>query len=339
MASHKKKTLTLETNLQILKDLDEKRLKQSEIAQSYGISKSTVSVLVKNRQAIEEACTSSQFQPNRKRMRTGKEDKVDEALYSWFKQTRAMNVPVSGTLMTAAASDLAAEMSINFAASSGWLDRFKKRKGIVFKTICGESAAVDTVQTDDWKSTVLPEILRDYDANDIYNADDTGIFYKCLPDKTHALKGEICSGGKKAKDRLTALVASNMSGTDKLPLLLIGKPRCFKNVKSLPVKYTFNSKAWMMSSIFENWIKKLDRRFHAQGRQIVMFVDNCPAHPEIDNLKATKLVFLPPNTTSILQPSDQGIIQAPQKVIQETSSPKVSSAYERRREFICHQRL
>ena len=39
-----------------------------------------------------------------------------------------------------------------------------------------------------------------------------------------------------------------------------------------------------------------------------MFVDNCAAHPPVDKLCAVKLAFLPPNTTSKLQPMDQGII-------------------------------
>ncbi|KAK2577650.1 hypothetical protein KPH14_000914, partial [Odynerus spinipes] len=39
-------------------------------------------------------------------------------------------------------------------------------------------------------------------------------------------------------------------------------------------------------------------------------VDNCPAHPQITGLKFISLVFLPPNTTSVLQAMDQGIIRA-----------------------------
>ncbi|GFN91890.1 tigger transposable element-derived protein [Plakobranchus ocellatus] len=38
-----------------------------------------------------------------------------------------------------------------------------------------------------------------------------------------------------------------------------------------------------------------------------MIIDNCPAHPQLVDLKAIKLIFLPPNTTSHLQPCDQGI--------------------------------
>jgi len=32
--------------------------------------------------------------------------------------------------------------------------------------------------------------MVDYDARDIFNADETGIFYKCLPDRTLTFKNE-----------------------------------------------------------------------------------------------------------------------------------------------------
>ena len=47
------------------------------------------------------------------------------------------------------------------------------------------------------------------------------------------------------------------------------------------------------------------------GEKITMFViDNCPAHPHIENLQSTTIYFLPPNTTSSLQPMDQGVIRS-----------------------------
>jgi len=45
------------------------------------------------------------------------------------------------------------------------------------------------------------------------------------------------------------------------------------------------------------------------NRKILMFVDNCTAHNNIPNLENIKIHFLPPNTTSNLQPLDQGIIK------------------------------
>ena len=52
----------------------------------------------------------------------------------------------------------------------------------------------------------------------------------------------------------------------------------------------------------------LDRSMTRQKRMILLFVDNCLAHPHIQNLKSVTLLFLPPNTTSKIQPMDQGIL-------------------------------
>ena len=50
------------------------------------------------------------------------------------------------------------------------------------------------------------------------------------------------------------LVCANMDGTEKHPLLVIGKfesPRCFRNIQHLPTVYDVNKSAWMTSSIFK----------------------------------------------------------------------------------------
>lgn len=94
----------------------------------------------------------------------------------------------------------------------------------------------------DWKDK-LGNIISDFADRDVFNVDKTGLFYKCTPDKTMVFKKETVSGGKHSKDRITVLVGANMDGSEKLPLLIIGKsqnPRCFKNVKSKPVQYEAN---------------------------------------------------------------------------------------------------
>ena len=56
--------------------------------------------MVKNRQQVKEAYTSFSFQPDRKRMRTGKMEDVYKLLYSWFKQARAMSANnISGNIL------------------------------------------------------------------------------------------------------------------------------------------------------------------------------------------------------------------------------------------------
>ena len=65
----------------------------------------------------------------------------------------------------------------------------------------------------------------------------------------------------------------------------------------------------MDSILFVEWIREVDRRFTKEEQKIILLVDNCSAHPSIDNLVSTELIFLPPNTTSKLQPMDQGVIR------------------------------
>jgi len=65
----------------------------------------------------------------------------------------------------------------------------------------------------------------------------------------------------------------------------------------------------VVSDICETRVREFDRRMQRQQRNVLLFVDNCPAHPKITGLKAIKLELTPPNTTSVLQPMDQGIIR------------------------------
>ena len=66
-----------------------------------------------------------------------------------------------------------------------------------------------------------------------------------------------------------------------------------------------------------------------------MVIDNCTAHPNIQtSLTATKLVFLPPNTTSKpLQPCDQGIIQNLKMQYRKYLLIKLIAAIEAKEEF------
>ena len=78
---------------------------------------------------------------------------------------------------------------------------------------------------------------------------------------------------------------------------------------SLPLQRT-KKKNWMDSDLFEDWVREQDKKFERGNRKVLLIVDNCPAHPEIGGLKAIELCFLPPNTTSITQPMDQGVIRS-----------------------------
>ncbi|XP_065684412.1 tigger transposable element-derived protein 4-like [Hydra vulgaris] len=66
----------------------------------------------------------------------------------------------------------------------------------------------------------------------------------------------------------------------------------------------------MTGDLFTEWVMKLDSFFRAQDRKVALLVDNCSTHPRIEGLCNISLIFFPPNTTSVLQPMDQGVVRS-----------------------------
>ena len=159
----------------------------------------------------------------------------------------------------------------------------------------------------------LPDLTAGYLPADIYNADETGLYYRALPERSMVVRGDPRKGINTSKERVTVLLACSAAG-EKLKPLLIGKsakPRCFKGVDkaAIPVTYRANRKALMTGVLFKEWLEKLNNSMNVQGRNILLFVDNCAAYPGL-TMSNIKMVCLPPNTTSRLQPCDAGIIVA-----------------------------
>ena len=94
----------------------------------------------------------------------------------------------------------------------------------VLQVAHGEKNAADESSASQWKDSRMKELLLQYKAKDIYNADETSLYYRAMPDRTHALNREKVSGGKKNKERVTAMVCANMDGSDKRKLMIILQP-------------------------------------------------------------------------------------------------------------------
>lgn len=309
----KRKTLTLKDKLKIFGYVDDnKNIKHLQIAGHFGIPPSTLSTLLKNRKEIE--AKALQGSVSRQRVRGAKFQDLEEFLAEWFHQQRSQSIPMDGIVLKIKAREIALRMGYeDFIASNGWISRFQKRQEIHYKKLSGESEAVDTENVETWKLQVLPGIIRGYQPKDRWNCDELGLFYSLLPDRSMVHRTETCHGGKRSKERVTILLACNEDGSEKLKPYMIGKsqnPRCFKNIRHFPCEYSNNRKAWMTAEKFKNWLRAFDGKMRAKRRNILLLVDNCPAHPkDLDFLTNIKVEFLPPNTTSHTQPLDMGIIK------------------------------
>jgi hypothetical protein len=96
-------------------------------------------------------------------------------------------------------------------------------------------------------------------------------------------------------------------------------PKAFKGkVKTLlPIIWRSISKAWVTGTIFQDWFcsefvpaVKAYLLKNNLALKCLLLLDNVPGHSQCvgDLFPEIKVVFLPPNTTSLLQPMDQTVI-------------------------------
>jgi hypothetical protein len=62
------------------------------------------------------------------------------------------------------------------------LSRCKCRFGIKFKKAHGKKESADAVSDQQGESTKLPNLLQKFCTDDIYKAEETGLFYRATPD-------------------------------------------------------------------------------------------------------------------------------------------------------------
>lgn len=84
----------------------------------------------------------------------------------------------------------------------------------------------------------------------------------------------------------------------------------------------------MTTDLWCSILNALDVEMQAENRKIILFVDNASCH-KTPQLKNIEVQYLPPNTTAILQPLDQGIIHTFKTYYRQIIVKKQISALER----------
>ncbi len=305
----KRNFLSLDDRVKVIRLADSGKTGR-KIASEMGVGKTQIhDILKRKHEVLEEYNNNSNLEFKRLR-RTTTYDDINDLCHQWFVEATSRRIPVSGPLIKERALKFAKDFGLDsFKASNGWLESFIKRNNIVFKTMSGERGSVDLQVTSDWKEK-LPSLCEGFEPRNIFNMDETGLFYRDSTKATFFTKGDDCSAGKRSKDRLTLALCASMTG-EKVKPLLIGKskkPRCFKRISAeqLPLVYRANKSSWMTTFLYTEWLHWFDRKMN--GRKVLLFVDNAPTHGKIQ-LKNVTVKYFPANTTSVCQPMDQGIIQ------------------------------
>ncbi|KAM4688516.1 tigger transposable element-derived protein 1-like [Discoglossus pictus] len=329
----KRNVITMETKVEIIKR-SEKGQTPSFIGKALGFSRSTIGTILKDKVRIMEHVKGNA--PMKEsiitKQRSGLIIEVERLLLIWLQDQYKCNIPIGLALvqekarsifntLKAARVESKGSCDEEFVASKGWFNRFKNRANMqhIKMQVEADLAAATGF------SEMLKKMIEDegYLPEQIFNVDESGLFWKKMPERTYISKEEKSSPGHKAaKDRLTLLLGGNASGDFKLKPLLVyhcENPRALRRkIKAaLPVIWKSNLRAWVTLAVFTDWFLNCFipavEHYCSEKKipfKILLLLDNAPGHPtSLDDLHPNvKVVFLPLNTTSLLQPMDQGVI-------------------------------
>lgn len=195
-----------------------------------------------------------------------KYDEVNEKLFEWIQMVEVYGGVYTERIIKEKALMIAKDLKTrDFCASNGWIHSFKSRYGIGLKILSVEASDLSKDNFSEFYSNIEKK-LEKYNPEDVYNCDETALFFKLMPSKSLVTK--IRKGVKKYKDRITLLLCTNFSGTDKRKPLIIGKSKNPWALKHFNYKgvcdYASNKTAWMTGQQFAKWITKFDHELSIQ---------------------------------------------------------------------------
>nr|XP_012150520.1 PREDICTED: jerky protein homolog-like [Megachile rotundata] len=343
MASKKNTTtLTMEDRLKVLNEL--KTFSVSSVARKFNVHKSTICRIKNNAPKIMQFVDKSKLQWKRRRIRASAHSTLEQNLLTWFTERRTLGDFILNAALLEKAVELKNNMGLPsaFKVSKGWLTGFKKRHNIRLVRVYGESASADEDAATKFIED-FTKLLEEDNINmeNIYDMDETGLLWKALPPKTLAdRKEKNLKGFKSRKERIAVGLCANAYGTHKLMPLIINKyenPRALKHSKnSLPVVFKSQKNAWMTQTLFVDWyqnhFKPSVRTYQLRNSligKVILLVDSCRGHTVASELLDDghfQIIYLPPNTTSLIQPMNQGII-AKLKIVYRQKSLRQATQY------------
>jgi Tc5 transposase DNA-binding domain len=145
---------------------------------------STIQKILKNARRFESV------QPKDAQIRKARairNERLDIALANWVLQQQYRRICISDDMIKQKGRDLATLMDCPdmLKFSNGWLQKFKKRHGFKKRIIHGESGDAQMEGIEELLKNIRAKI-NEYDKENVYNFDETGVFYRMAPDKTIA---------------------------------------------------------------------------------------------------------------------------------------------------------
>ncbi|CAD5223414.1 unnamed protein product [Bursaphelenchus okinawaensis] len=130
----RRQRISLEAKKAII-ELHDAKVPLKELSMKFGLTKSTISSVVNQRKLVEQAWSMGR-QGKSSKLRRGKYPEVEAAVLDWIKEEREKDPEAQfpGLTIQDKATEISKALNVEFQASNGWLQRFKCRFRVFFKT-------------------------------------------------------------------------------------------------------------------------------------------------------------------------------------------------------------
>ncbi|KAM6223841.1 tigger transposable element-derived protein 1 [Rhynchocyon petersi] len=329
-AKRERKAITLDIKLEVLRRFEAGE-KLSQIAKFLGLAVSTVATIRDNKEKIKASSqiTTPLRASRLTHHRSAVMESMERLLSVWLEDQSQRNVPLSVAIIQEKAKSLFDDLqrqqgghsqTEKFSASKGWFVRFKERH-------CLPHFKMNTTPPGGNVES-YPEVLKsiieegEYTPWQVFNVDETGLYWKRLPEGTFLSVEEKAEPGfKSSRDRLMLLLGGNAAGDFKLKPLLVyhsENPAALKGYSkpNLPVIWRSDKKAWATRGIFHEWFTYFFcpavEKYCAQNNltnKALLILDGAPCHPgNLSDLSDhVRVEYLHDRTADLIQPMGQGV--------------------------------
>jgi hypothetical protein len=193
---------TIQQKVEVLRKID-RGVSVSRLRREYGVGQSTIYNMKAQKNKILQFVAESVSMVGilkRKILHGPNNIDLEKVVYEWFRQHRSEGIPISGSMLMEKAKSYHEELKIegDCGYSTGWSQKIKNRHGIRYLKISGEKLSVNHKIVGEYVSD-LSKLVQEhrFTPEQIYNMDETGLFWRCLLECTFVCSDEKAASGVK----------------------------------------------------------------------------------------------------------------------------------------------
>lgn len=266
----------------------EKGQTKVDIAREFGVHPRTVAYIYKQRDAIIKKY-KQKFSIN-----INRSIDLSDTLLNWFRMKMNTDRTVTEEAMEAKAEEIARSLKHRkFKCTSEWMKTFKKNHKII-KHIFNDDTELTPKASIEWS-----RVMEGFDEDNIYIGGTCAILHS---DTWQS----YLSGTLNMEKQMSMMLLTNITGTDKKELLVVGKEIRPISIKTLPIEYYFKENSLIDHSIITNLLKEWDNELKILDKRILlglMIPDtylNGLEFEQIKFIKCSNCIYIPKTLEKVI---------------------------------------